>query len=173
MKMKNRLIHEYFSTLSTQSNQVDGDGDDLYETYVDFCKPREENVEYFSKLLGARVRKRELSYDVVKDLMEDPMGNPLDPLPHCYSGCAYYNVCGVVPDDILLSDGCTCSIRDEFSCYSVVEKIYPAEKVKDLNKTLFEITDNAGIDIDEKLELIETVINLTYMEYLQKDKREN
>lgn len=111
--------------------------------------------EFFSKLLGARV----MLFTDTGDLMLHSFGCEY---------CVYNDICANLPIEVLLYDGCTCSINS-FSYYKLIEQVYPVEE---LHKILFEI--NSYIEnAQEKLNLMELMIEVEYMEYLKKNKREN
>lgn len=118
--------------------------------------------EFFSKLLGAQVRVM-LSCDSVKSYF-------------CYfhcKRCAYNTICNRLPEDILLSDGCFCSLMglDGMCSFSVVKQVYPTEELENFHKTLFEVNQSYFEYDNEKIDLMKFLINLEYLKYNNENKK--
>ena len=109
--------------------------------------------EYFSKLLGAYVARVEFNF-VWLDTPHNT-GLPCDK-------CAYNRLCQKFDNDTLYQLEGLDSCIDFTHSYIIIESVYP---VKDLHETLFKI-NNSCIIRSEKLELMNSLIDLEYLEYL-------
>ena len=117
--------------------------------------------EFFSKLLGARVR-----------VMLSSNSDEFYSYFYC-EHCAYKTICNKLPDDILLSDGCFCSLTglDGKQFFIVIEQVYPVEELENFHKSLFEVNQSYFEYDNEKIDLMKFLINLEYLKYNNEDEK--